>query len=107
MTSEISTLDIPKEFLKRAYLINVIPARTLQADTRFSYCLYIPEKHYGAGQPRLPLIVNVHGSRRRAEGGRTIMKDFADKHQCAVLAPLFPVGIDGDRFDVDNFKLLD
>ena len=34
------------------------------------------------------------------------MKSFADKHKCAVLAPLFPVGIAGDCFDVDNYKTL-
>ena len=108
MSIELSTRDIPAEHLKRAYLINVIPARTLQADPRFTYCLYIPQEHYtpGVDQLRLPLIVNVHGSRRRAEDARNSMKDFADKHKCAVLAPLFPVGIAGDRFDVDNYKAI-
>lgn len=40
-----------------------------------------------------PLAVIVHGTERRAEGFRDAFRDFAEDHQCVVLAPLFPCGI--------------
>ena len=103
--------DIPSEFLSEAGLVGWIPFRALQVDPRVSYCMYIPRAHYYArvngsqDKHLLPLIVNVHGTGRRAERCCLSLSDFADRNRCAVLAPLFPTCI-GTRFDPDNYKTL-
>ncbi|MDH6514224.1 poly(3-hydroxybutyrate) depolymerase [Streptomyces sp. SAI-135] len=76
----------------------------LADDPRFSYCLYVPTGHAPDGPP-LPLVVTVHGTRRRAETLRDAFGDFSERHSCVVLAPLFPAGITGPN-DVDSYKLL-
>jgi predicted peptidase len=74
----------------------------LQSDQRFSYCLYVPTSHQTAVSP-LPLVVVVHGTNRTAERYRTMFREFAEEHNCIVLAPLFPAGII-DPEDLNNFK---
>lgn len=74
----------------------------LQSDQRFSYCLYVPTSHQKATRP-LPLVVVVHGTNRTAERYRTMFREFAEEHDCIVLAPLFPAGII-DPDDLNNFK---
>lgn len=70
--------------------------------------MYIPAAHYTTTpfpRHKLPLIVNVHGSLRRAERCRDTLIPLADTHGAAILAPLFPVGID-DPNDTQNYKFL-
>jgi poly(3-hydroxybutyrate) depolymerase len=74
----------------------------LQSDQRFSYCLYVPTAHQKTTRP-LPLVVVVHGTNRTAERYRTMFREFAEEHDCIVLAPLFPAGII-DPDDLNNFK---
>ncbi len=66
-----------------------------KADPRFHYCLYVPPK-VGDGA-KVDLLVAVHGT------GRTSFLDFRDGfaefgrwNDCAVLCPIFPVGVLGD-----------
>jgi poly(3-hydroxybutyrate) depolymerase len=66
-----------------------------KADPRFHYCLYVPPK-VGDGA-KVDLLVAVHGT------GRTSFLDFRDGfaefgrwNDCAVLCPVFPVGVLGD-----------
>ena len=66
-----------------------------KADPRFHYCLYVPPK-VGEGA-KVDLLVAVHGT------GRTSFLDFRDGfaefgrwNDCAVLCPIFPVGVLGD-----------
>jgi poly(3-hydroxybutyrate) depolymerase len=66
-----------------------------EADPRFHYCLYVPPK-VGDGA-KVDLLVAVHGT------GRTSFLDFRDGfaefgrwNDCAVLCPIFPVGVLGD-----------
>ena len=65
------------------------------ADKRFSYCLYVPESWYDGTDAEHTLVVLVHGSRRSAETYRDRFMDFAARHRCVVLAPLFPLGVAG------------
>jgi poly(3-hydroxybutyrate) depolymerase len=69
-----------------------------RADPRFHYCLYVPPT-VGEGEA-VELLVAVHGT------GRTSFLDFRDGfaqfgrwNRCAVLCPIFPVGVlgNGDR----------
>jgi len=117
-----STRDIPPQFLKSAMMVGNIPFTALQKDHRVSYTLYIPPQHYNpdpsrqASQdsgdlhpqyllPSLPLIVNVHGTGRNAERCRDRLIAFCDSERVAVLAPLFPAGVNGPA-DLDGYKLL-
>jgi len=66
-----------------------------KADPRFHYCLYVPPK-VGDGA-KVDLLIAVHGT------GRTSFLDFRDGfaefgrwNDCAVLCPVFPVGVLGD-----------
>ncbi|UQR66678.1 alpha/beta hydrolase [Bradyrhizobium sp. C-145] len=66
-----------------------------KADPRFHYCLYVPPK-VGDGA-KVDLLVAIHGT------GRTSFLDFRDGfaefgrwNDCAVLCPIFPVGVLGD-----------
>ncbi len=66
-----------------------------KADPRFHYCLYVPPS-VGQGQ-EIDLLVAVHGT------GRTSFLDFRDGfagfgrwNDCAVLCPVFPIGVLGD-----------
>ncbi|MDX3109722.1 hypothetical protein ACIBO5_30995 [Nonomuraea angiospora] len=74
-------------------------------DQRFSYCLYVPSAHDRDGAP-LPLAVLQHGTGRRGPQYRDNFAEWAEKHGCLVLAPLFPAGIGGDPYDLHSFKFL-
>ncbi|MGO4452290.1 alpha/beta hydrolase [Phyllobacterium sp. TAF24] len=67
----------------------------LKSDPRFHYCLYVPPV-VGHGE-KVDLLVAVHGT------GRTSFLDFRDGfaefgrwNRCAILCPIFPVGVRGD-----------
>jgi poly(3-hydroxybutyrate) depolymerase len=66
-----------------------------KADPRFHYCLYVPPCVGEGG--KVDLLVAVHGT------GRTSFLDFRDGfsefgrwNDCAILCPIFPVGVRGD-----------
>jgi pimeloyl-ACP methyl ester carboxylesterase len=73
-------------------------------DQRFSFCLYVPTVHDPAG-PAVPLVVIQHGTGRRGPQYRDAFSQFAERHGCIVLAPLFPAGI-VDPDDLHNFKFI-
>ncbi|OCT52260.1 poly(aspartic acid) hydrolase [Cladophialophora carrionii] len=114
MHEPLSTADVPPQFLKDALLLGQIPWRALPSDPRVSYSLYIPPRHYNpsltAASPpaeKLPLLVYIHGTRRNisAIDSSDDLVPFAEETPCAVLAPLFPVGLDGVH-DLDSYKIL-
>lgn len=80
------------------------PAWSCVNDPRFCYFLYIPKRYYDI-EGKVPLIVPVHGSGRNPEGLRRKFAALAEEHGCAVLAPLFPVGLI-DPNDVVNYKMI-
>ena len=114
-----STADVPPQFLKAAYLVGSIPFKTLASEPRVSYTLYIPVKRYcdyavaesqdgataGLSILRLPLIVNIHGTRRSAERCRDSLIHFAEEMGVAILAPLLPTGADTVEA-LHNYKVL-
>lgn len=128
----LTALSIPTHLLQTAYLVGKLPFRACQTEPRVSYALYIPPKQYcsihthlrklqkpgaaaaqaadqtaGIEAPPKPLqlIVNIHGYRRDASRCRDSLISFADTHGVAILAPLFPAGLDGFA-DLDNYKNL-
>ena len=102
----LSTADIPSEFWKDAHLVGKTPFKAASIDQRASYCMYVPKDHYKLEPPQnLPLIVAIHGNGRNAERCRDTMMDLADRVGAAVLAPLFPAGIN-DPNDMQNYKML-
>jgi predicted esterase len=116
----VSSADVPHEYLDSAMLVGKIPFKALKADPRVSYTLYIPAEHLNPDPslqskgsdidhvyslPLLPLAINIHGTGRNAETCRDRLIDFAQSERMAVLAPLFPAGIDSHN-DLDNYKIL-
>jgi poly(3-hydroxybutyrate) depolymerase len=109
----LSTRDVPAQFLEASFLIGHVPQMALQSDLRISYSLYIPPEPYKslAASPddgntkQLPLLVNIHGTRRNLSAIYGDLKTFADSIPCAVLQPLFPAGIEGPN-DIDSYKKL-
>ena len=81
------------------------PFYALQKDPRVSYCLFIPPSYEEHGDARYNLIVLIHGTERGAATYRDKFADFAEDHNCIVLAPLFPVGLAGPG-DLDSYKLI-
>lgn len=79
------------------------PIFASRMDQRFSWCCYVPDGYDPAGDRVHPLAVLVHGSLRDADILRDTFIDFAEAHQCLLLAPLFPAGID-DAEDLHNYK---
>lgn len=85
-----------------------LPASAMFAarcDPRFHYCTYVPESYQPEGTRRYPLAVLIHHSLRDAQALRDQFIDFAEAQQCALLAPLFPCGINGED-DFNNYKLM-
>jgi len=74
----------------------------LAADPRFSYCLYVPNAP--SERPRALLAV-IHGSYRHFNLHRDQFQDFAEYHNCIIVAPLFPGNLLGDN-NLDGFKYL-
>lgn len=93
------------------------PAWTCVSDPRFCYFLYIPRNYYTLPKPSnqgeqgrgeggsLNLIVLIHGSGRNPYTLRREFSTFAEEHSCALLAPLFPVGLI-DPQDTVNYKYI-
>ncbi|KAK8017503.1 poly(aspartic acid) hydrolase protein [Apiospora rasikravindrae] len=108
MDRPLPAADVPLQFFKAVYLTGRVPWRALGSDDRVSYALYIPPDHYlsttaiitGKNKP-LPLLVYIHGTRRDISSLYTDLEDFAESVPCAVLAPLFPAGLD-DGYAADD-----
>jgi poly(3-hydroxybutyrate) depolymerase len=72
-------------------------------DPRFSYCLYVPPTAGQGGPPNL--VVAMHGTGRAFMSYRDAFAEFGRWNNCAILCPLFPVGVRGDG-NRDGFKYL-
>ncbi|KAF2265032.1 poly hydrolase [Lojkania enalia] len=107
----ISTSDVPPKYLEAAKFVGQIPRRVLKADPRVSYALYIPPKFYNPNPaknssiPKLPLLINIHGTSRDVSSLNGKLEKFADETPCAVLSPLFPANVVGPN-DLDSYKVL-
>ncbi|KAI0381663.1 alpha/beta-hydrolase [Hypomontagnella monticulosa] len=111
MENALTTANVPEQFLEDIYFVGHVPQMALQADTRISYALYIPESHYNANPAtnpagdKLPLLVYIHGTSRNTAAMFGDLVPFADSVPCAVIAPIFPAGLNGPN-DLDSFKEL-
>jgi len=70
-----------------------------KVDPRFSYTLYVPPN---VG-PKTTVLVAVHGTGRRVWENRDVFSEFGRYNDCLVIAPLFPVGPNGDG-NSDGYK---
>ncbi|WP_137897166.1 alpha/beta hydrolase [Sphingomonas sp. 2SG] len=73
-------------------------------DSRFSYCLHIPEG-FTEDPTRFRLLVAVHGTGRACMAYRDTFAPFAAASDYVLLAPLFPVGVMGDD-NADGYKYM-
>ncbi|KAL5334219.1 hypothetical protein BJX70DRAFT_391603 [Aspergillus crustosus] len=110
MDRPLSTSDVPKQFLQACLMVGHVPLRALACDPRVSYALYIPPTRYDADHnPNItkpPLLAWIHGTDRKWSAlNEDQMVSFADRMPCAILAPLFPAGLDGPN-DLDSYKML-
>ncbi|GHH71301.1 hypothetical protein GCM10018793_06250 [Streptomyces sulfonofaciens] len=94
----------PERDAQGAHFIGGTPFFASQHDQRLSYALYVPKDHTPQAPP-LPLVVIQHGTGRSAELYRDRWKEFAIRHRCIILTPLFPAGI-GEPGELHNFKFL-
>ena len=97
----VDNLD-PRIAKELGYLGNT-PAWTCISDNRFCYFLYVPQNYHSL--TRLDLMILIHSSGRNASEIRREFAQFAEKHPCIVLAPLFPIEPD-DPQDRAGYKLL-
>lgn len=95
--------DDPAKRRKKLYERGYTTVFACKADARFSYSLYVPED-FVPGEA-LNLIVTVHGSSRMQDLYRRSFGDFGRYNRCAILAPLFPVGVLGDD-EADGYKYI-
>ncbi|CAH0028300.1 unnamed protein product [Clonostachys rhizophaga] len=111
MEDALTTSNVPAEYLEYVFLLGGFPIIQSRSDPRVSYGVYVPKDHYNelsnSTQDKLPLLVNIHGTSRRMTALQVDdqLPKFADEIGCAVLAPLFPAGIEGPN-DISSFKVL-
>ncbi|KAI0142582.1 alpha/beta-hydrolase [Hypoxylon sp. NC0597] len=111
MDNALTTANVPAKFLEDVYFVNHVPLMALQVDPRISYALYVPESQYNPDPSanstggKLPLLVYIHGTGRSIVAIYSELVPFADSTPCAILAPLFPAGMDGPN-DIDSYKEL-
>jgi poly(3-hydroxybutyrate) depolymerase len=103
--------NVPERFLSETYLTGAFPLIASRADPRVSYTIYVPPDHYhprpDSTHKKLPLLVDIHGTDRTISSifREDEHREFARNTPCAILAPVFPAGLD-DPNDVDSYKLL-
>lgn len=76
-----------------------------QFDSRFSFCLYVPDSYEESISNQFSLAVIVHGTYRNAQQYRDEFIDFAEDTKSIILAPLFPGGIT-EPWECDSYKFL-
>lgn len=81
------------------------PFYALQADQRFSYCMYVPQSYDEDATREYPLVVLIHGTERSPHLYRDQFQAFCEEHHCIVVAPLFPVGL-GEPGDLNGYKYM-
>jgi pimeloyl-ACP methyl ester carboxylesterase len=86
------------------YDIGRTPFFALQADPRFSYCLFVPPD-YRESNKAYRLIVLVHGTERSAAAYRDAFADLAVERDCIILAPLFAANMTSAN-DLSSYKFI-
>lgn len=65
-------------------------------DPRFPYALFVPYRFDQMDHSKTSIIVSVHGTGRSHSLYRDLFAEFAEYHNCIVIAPLFPASVLGD-----------
>jgi len=91
--------------IRQHYRLRATPTFASSTDPRLSYCLYVPPAYADSSRADCRLLIAVHGTDRGHQRLRDLFAEFAEHHNCIVLAPLFPAGI-GDTEDLDNYKYI-
>ncbi|KDQ57419.1 hypothetical protein JAAARDRAFT_206970, partial [Jaapia argillacea MUCL 33604] len=94
--------NVPRKHHTSKLLTGRTPSFASALDPRFSFSTYVPACHTFDGPP-LPLVVFIHGTSRLIP--LSAMTQFAEDHNCIVLAPLFPCGII-ELTDMHSYKSL-
>ncbi len=76
-----------------------------QAAPQFCYWVHVPDSYREQKNSHFNLLVIIHGTGCAVENYMQVAKKWADQHQTAILAPLFPSGLI-DRGDFNSYKLL-
>jgi len=97
-----STVDEKEANARDLYDYGAGSVFACKADPRFAYCTYVPRPAGGPRRP-LPLAVVVHGTYRTFMELRNAYAEFCKWNHCAVLCPLFPIGVLGDG-NRDGYK---
>lgn len=74
-------------------------------DNRFCYTLYVPRKLRDNDRANTRLLVAIHGTGRMQTLYRDLFAEFAEYHNCIVIAPLFPADVLGDG-NLSGYKYL-
>ncbi|MGV3478625.1 MAG: hypothetical protein ACO1O3_01655 [Sphingobium sp.] len=74
-------------------------------DPRFSYTLYVPHRFDRADHKATTILVSVHGTGRMQSLYRDMFAEFAEYHNCIVLAPLFPANVFQDG-EMSGYKYI-
>jgi poly(3-hydroxybutyrate) depolymerase len=82
--------------LEQTYFRGATPIFASRIDARFSYTLYVPHRFDQFDRARTTVLVAVHGTGRMQALYRDLFAEFAESHNCIVLAPLFPADVLGD-----------
>jgi len=91
--------------LQEMYYRGATPIFASRTDARFSYALYVPHRLDRMDRASTRLLVAVHGTGRMQALYRDLFAEFAEYHNCIVLAPLFPAGVLGDG-NLSGYKYL-
>lgn len=93
-TTLLPPSDVTKKYWERVQQFEETPFFACEADPRIAYCMYVPPEHHGLNR-KMPLVVTVHGSFRKAQTCRDNMVDLAKRSGVSILAPLIPAGLEG------------
>lgn len=77
-----------------------------QVDPRFSYGLFVPYRFDTMDRAETTLLVAMHGTGRTQLTYRDLFAEFAEYHNCIVIAPLFPAGVLGD-YNLHGYKFIE
>lgn len=84
------------EGLQRLYLRGETTIFASRVDSRFPYALFVPHRFDESNHEETKLLVSVHGTGRMQSYYRDLFAEFAQYHNCIVVAPLFPANVLGD-----------
>lgn len=87
---------VREERTRQIYFRGATTIFACSADPRFSFGLYIPRMRSNAELSNATILVSVHGTLREQARYRDFFSEFAEYHNCIVLAPLFPCNVFGD-----------